>query len=315
MNIPMTKRDIFYKDVHLFKAQSVVDDLVDDLAATLDVSRGDLNIRASPKGLFCGSGLSIHMKRGSIVHGADSEGTLIPAGVDISHVEVSETVSWVLIVEKEAVFQTLCRANLASHSSCPGPGLVITGKGYPDLATRELVGHLSVTLPTSIPLLALVDADAFGLDILSVYKFGSQSLAHERNRTTAPRIIWLGLWASELSSLSIDRDDLIPLTEHDHKKALLMLKRDNTMMPTQWKKEISYMLHTRRKAEIEIISSTPSKIALHPDAPHHPAVQIYFAGDPPKYPLVEYLIPKLKLFCAHGQKMKRVDEISKSHHN
>ena len=89
----------------LFKTQSVVDDvreeyvqiqetnttdqLVDDLAATLNVSRGDLNVvcashiisrsnlipfqRASPKGLFCGSGLSIHLKQGGVVHGTDSE--------------------------------------------------------------------------------------------------------------------------------------------------------------------------------------------------------------------------------------------------
>lgn len=29
------------------------------------------------------------------------QGALIPAGVDISRLEISETVSWVLIVEKE----------------------------------------------------------------------------------------------------------------------------------------------------------------------------------------------------------------------
>jgi hypothetical protein len=56
------------------------------------------------------------------------------------------------------------------------------------------------------------------------------------------------------------------------------------------------MLHIRRKAEIEIISSSSSKITLHPDAPQHPAAQICFTDDPiAKYPLFEYLIPKLKL--------------------
>ena len=52
---------------------------------------------------------------------------------------------------------------------------------------------------SSVPLLALVDADAYGLDILSVYKFGSQGLGHEGHKAIAPRIVWLGLWASELA--------------------------------------------------------------------------------------------------------------------
>lgn len=51
---------------------------------------------------------------------------------------------------------------------------------------------------SSIPFLALVDADAYGLDILSVYKFGSNSMAHERHQLTAPRIEWIGIKGSEL---------------------------------------------------------------------------------------------------------------------
>lgn len=50
----------------------------------------------------------------------------------------------------------------------------------------------------SIPFLALVDADAYGLDILSVYKFGSDSMAHEGHQLTAPRIEWIGIKGSEL---------------------------------------------------------------------------------------------------------------------
>jgi len=42
--LPATKRDLYYKDVTLFKKQSVVDKLVDDLAATIDTGRAHLNI-------------------------------------------------------------------------------------------------------------------------------------------------------------------------------------------------------------------------------------------------------------------------------
>jgi len=115
-----------------------------------------------------------------------------------------------------------------------------------------------------IPLLALVDADAYGLDILSVYKNGSRATQHEGDAVLAPRLNWLGIRASDLLNLDIDQDALIPLTKHDHKKALEMLRRDASIMPEEWRKEICSMLHTRRKAEIEILSSVKTTSSLNP---------------------------------------------------
>lgn len=46
--VPTTKRDVFYKDVALFKSQQVVNQLVDDLAATWDLKRSDLSIVSVP---------------------------------------------------------------------------------------------------------------------------------------------------------------------------------------------------------------------------------------------------------------------------
>ncbi|KAF9808925.1 hypothetical protein IEO21_07690 [Rhodonia placenta] len=64
--VPTTKRDIYYKDVRLFKSQAVVDRLVDDVAATLDVGRADLFVRASSKGLIAACGLTMHLKEGML---------------------------------------------------------------------------------------------------------------------------------------------------------------------------------------------------------------------------------------------------------
>ncbi|ETW81048.1 hypothetical protein HETIRDRAFT_319856, partial [Heterobasidion irregulare TC 32-1] len=270
--IPTTKRDMYYKDVPLFKSQSVVDRFIDDIAATIGVGRADLNVRASSKGLVCGSGLCIQLVGDEILRATDSEGTLIPTAEDIVRFELEQDVSWVLIVEKEAVFQTLCRLRFTKHQSLPGPGLIITGKGYPDLATRQLVKTLSDNLPPSIPILALVDGDAYGLDIVSTYKFGSHAMQHEREGLAASRVVCIGIWASELSKrepslflgapnslnyirLGIDKDMLIPISNHDEKKAIKMLQRPPDMLPVKWKKELMAMLHTRRKAETEILSS------------------------------------------------------------
>jgi len=51
-----------------------------------------------------------------------------------------------------------------------------------------------------VPIVALVDGDPHGLDIVSVYKFGSVALRHEVNKLAAPRVGCIGIWASELAS-------------------------------------------------------------------------------------------------------------------
>ncbi|CDO76728.1 hypothetical protein BN946_scf184796.g22 [Trametes cinnabarina] len=212
---------------------------------------------------------------------SESEPTLIPPSEDIERFEVEGDLAWVLVVEKEAVFQTLCRLRLGTHPAIPGNGLIITGKGYPDVATRQLVKTLSANLPKRIPILALVDGDAYGIDILSVYTYGSRRMRHEQDHLAAERIQWLGLWSSELSRLGIQRDALIPITKHDEKKAgydhigdpalalmvfvpylssqaRVLLRREST--PVHWRKELQHMLFTRRKAEIEVLNALGSTI-------------------------------------------------------
>jgi meiotic recombination protein SPO11 len=44
----------------------------------------------------------------------------------------------------------------------------------------------------------LIDGDPHGIEILSVYKYGSRSLQHENDTLAAPRLEWLGLWLTEL---------------------------------------------------------------------------------------------------------------------
>ncbi|THH30927.1 hypothetical protein EUX98_g3252 [Antrodiella citrinella] len=252
---PTTKRDMYYKDVALFKQQSVVDKLVDDIAASAGnyslTAYTQLLQRASAKGLFCGSALVVHLRSGGTLYGADSEGTLIPASDEIERFEVNEELRWVLVVEKEAVFQTLAHMQITRFGDFNGPGIVITGKGYPDVATRQLVCTLAENLPDSVPILALVDADPYGIDILSVYKYGSVAMSHEYESLAAPRIKWIGVFSSELASLSIDKDDMIPITKRDEQKALSMLRRT---LPKKWRRELQHMIFTRRKAEIEILS-------------------------------------------------------------
>ncbi|KAG9074725.1 endodeoxyribonuclease [Ceratobasidium sp. UAMH 11750] len=197
-NIPITKRDIFYGDIPLFGKQSVVDILVDDLAATWGLRRADLNIRAALKGVFFSSCLTLYLSHGEIIRGLDHEGTLIPVGEDIVKIEVNEKCRWILVIEKEAVFQTLVQLSFATKHEDIGSGIVITGKGYPDLATRQLVAALSAQASEHVPLVALVDGDPHGLEILMTYQLGSKSMAHENDQLVAPRLEWIGVTMEDI---------------------------------------------------------------------------------------------------------------------
>ncbi|GAA5923857.1 hypothetical protein JCM1841_001415 [Sporobolomyces salmonicolor] len=253
-----TKRDIYYRDVALFVKQQTVDSIVEDLAATLQVRRSDLNIVAASKGLFSGA-LKIFMADETELVGS-IQGTLIPPDQAIERIE-SEDLNWVLVVEKEAVFRTLISAGLTSNEEL-GDGVVLTGKGYPDLATRELVKRLADDLP-SIPLFFLVDSDPHGLEILSTYVLGSSSLSHDAaNLAIGPgRANWVGIKPSEWDSMGVKREELLLLSAADRKKAGAMVKRE--WWPAEWRKELEYMLHLSRKAEIEALSSSPSLRPSH----------------------------------------------------
>ncbi|KAG8774083.1 endodeoxyribonuclease [Serendipita sp. 397] len=196
--VPITKRDIYYRNVELFKKQLVVDNMVDDLAATFAVTRDELFVRASSKGVFCGSVLSLRLESGTVIAGNDRQPTIIPSGDDIQELIIEEDIAWVMVIEKEAVFQTLCRVGFTRRNALERPGILLTGKGYPDIATRQMLHKLSTGLPEEIPIFAVVDADPYGVDILVTYAFGSRSLQHEREGLVSERLVWLGVKPSQL---------------------------------------------------------------------------------------------------------------------
>ncbi|KAI5480789.1 meiotic recombination protein SPO11 [Pseudohyphozyma bogoriensis] len=251
-----TKRDVFYRDVKLFGKQLKVDSIVEDLAATLRVRREDLGVVAASKGLFAG-GVSVVDDEGNVLEGG-AKGTLIPSARQIKKLRLDESVKWVLVIEKEAVFQNLC-ASTFLDSSKHGRGIIITGKGYPDLATREFVKLLSTSLPDT-PIMCLVDSDPHGIEILSTYKLGSASLAFDVENLAVERVEWVGVKGTQWDEIGVGREQLLPLTTGDRKKALKMLSRPS--IPSEWKKELSYMLHLHCKAEIQILSSSPSPPAF-----------------------------------------------------
>jgi len=95
---------------------------------------------------------------------------MIPGGTQIPLITSSVTAirvkkaEFVLIIEKDTIFQKLLEENCPRALNC----ILVTGKGYPDVATRMLVKMLSEKL--DLPVYIIVDADPFGVDIMLIYR-------------------------------------------------------------------------------------------------------------------------------------------------
>ncbi|KAI9627146.1 hypothetical protein H4Q26_017535 [Puccinia striiformis f. sp. tritici PST-130] len=249
----MTKRDVFYNDVNLFKKQSAVDRLIDDLAATLDLTRGQLHFAASPKGLFQGD----------------------------------------LELVTNAIFNLLVDSNFSSDprlgTSILICGIGYPSLSTRQLASR-LSEHEDV-VRRQVPIFVLVDCDPHGLDIAKVYKFGSQAMSFHPG-LCAKQAEWLGISSSDWIEFGINYDRLCAMSPHDYKKADSMLMLDilpeswknelKRMIESGKKSEIEILCsHADRKCQ----AVDPQAQAFYQDFNNHPLViYLYIKIKQAKFP-------------------------------
>ncbi|KAI6374401.1 hypothetical protein MCOR25_003190 [Pyricularia grisea] len=272
----VTKRNIFYQAKALFRDQAVVDRLVDDVAFTLGVGRHSLNITAAGKGLVIGP-ISFVLNDGTMVScdHMRTEGTIICSTEGLGQIEFPSA-CWVLIIEKEATFRTLASSQFFRNSRA-GPGIMITGKGYPDLNTRNLVYCLRDARPW-IPIYTLVDYDPDGIRILCTYKYGSSSLEHER-RSAVNSIEWIGIRFSDVkqhylrpcNSLLQDDGSQINIEAHSRLDVVQVRSRPGFSMPRQNDFEASTsQLTTRdRKLAHEMVSRVSGSLDMRGEHEEH----------------------------------------------
>ncbi|KAF1941179.1 DNA topoisomerase IV, alpha subunit [Clathrospora elynae] len=268
-NTIMTKRDIYYRHPDLFAKQAVVDRYVDDLACTFGITRAQLNVTAAAKGLVAGN-FTLNRESGHQMNGMnDREGILVPTIGDNDTLDLT-AVHWVLVIEKEATFRSLMSSSqwdaLGSH------GVILTAKGYPDVASRKFLRQLADHAP-HIPMYAFVDLDPDGIAILSTYKYSSYRLAHEdvtpkdTPALSLPNIRWLGVKSHHMSRAPVGENGtgtgvmpqlqgLMRLTARDRTKAARMLEWDLCAEdgPEQgWRHELQKMLTLNVKAEMQML--------------------------------------------------------------
>ncbi|XP_035220088.1 meiotic recombination protein SPO11-like isoform X1 [Stegodyphus dumicola] len=247
-NTYRTKRELYYEDVTLFKSQATLDRILDDIACFLNVPKIQLHVLTTAKGCIAGN-LRFKDSYGNYIEcDASSEGTLIPNDVcGISYIQ--SDARFILLVEKSSVFQMLLDSKVTEILS---PCILITGKGFPDVNTREMLRKLWETL--RIPILGLVDADPYGIEILNTYRYGSKAMSFDVENLAVTEIRWLGLLPSDIERLNLPTTSIQTLSRYDILKAKSLLNRNYMQANISWKDQIEIMLHSQQKAEIEGLS-------------------------------------------------------------
>ncbi|VAI87916.1 unnamed protein product [Triticum turgidum subsp. durum] len=154
----VTQRELFYKllsdSPKYFSCQRHVNQTIQDVVSLLRCTRQSLGIMASSRGALIGR---------LMLHEAEEEhidcSILGPSGHAItgdlnqlSRLNLSSDARYLILVEKDAIFQRLAEDRLYNQLPC----ILITAKGYPDIATRFILHRLSQTFP-NMPIFALVD--------------------------------------------------------------------------------------------------------------------------------------------------------------
>ena len=138
---------------------------------------------------------------------------------------------FVLVVEKDAVFQRLLEERIFTKREFSRI-VMVTGKGVPDLATRQLV----------------TDCDPYGLEIFLTYKHGSLISSYSQEPLAAPLSWWLGIHPADLQHLDFPLQDL---SVADRKRILDITRREYVVTDPVLQHQLDLMWDLKVKAEIQ----------------------------------------------------------------
>ncbi|CAN6309315.1 unnamed protein product [Urochloa humidicola] len=245
-----SKRDIYYMYPSIFVEVAVVDRAINDICILFKCSRHNLNVVPVVKGLVMGWIRFVEGEKK--VHCIKNVNAAFSIPVSIEAIKDVVTVAhYILVVEKETVFQRLANDKFCERNRC----IVITGRGYPDIPTRRFLRYLVEQL--HLPAYCLVDSDPYGFDILATYKFGSLQLAYDANLLRVPDIRWLGVFTSDFEDFCLPDCCLLHLSPEDRRKAESILARCYLHKEApEWRSELEAMLQKGVKFEIEALSAS-----------------------------------------------------------
>ena len=132
------------------------------------------------------------------------------------NLSVKSKATCILVIEKEGVYNRLSEDRFFERI----PSILVTGKGFPDLATRALVKTLYNKL--LIPVFGICDCNPFGVGVLHTYQVGSKRIGIDGGDRYGVPIQWMGLWPSHVEELrerkELPKDVFQVLTDTDKKR-------------------------------------------------------------------------------------------------
>ncbi|GMI20893.1 hypothetical protein TeGR_g6240 [Tetraparma gracilis] len=186
----------------------------------------------------------------------DNEGMDVDAASPPPRPVFTSDAQFILVVEKEGVFSRIVEDRFFDRV----PSIVVTGKGFPDLATRACVRQLSEQL--GIPVLGLCDCNPYGLGVLMSYRGtragGVGGVDSERYESD---VRWLGLRPSQVNSLAEEGGTgaLPPsvfqeLSDKDRGKIASIARSPFVKEEQGWGDELDKMARDGWKMELEALS-------------------------------------------------------------
>ena len=275
-----TIRDLYYRGKHSIRfrdfkgrikeentwdEQRESDSVIRDIEVFTNLLREEMLILSKEKGKVVGN---MRIRSGDDVidlskmgHGAYA---IEPTPDLIEFIDVDA--EFVLVVEKDAVFQQLHRAGFWRKYKA----ILITSAGQPDRATRRFVRRLNEEL--KLPIYILTDADPYGWYIYSVFRIGSITLSYESERLATPEAKFLGVSMVDIYghkklrkkpylSEAERRNYVIKAKPTDIKRAKELMSYKWFRTP-RWKIELEIFLSKKSKLEIEALTSKGLKFLM-----------------------------------------------------
>lgn len=233
-------------DEELFSEQSESNPLVEDLEVALDVKREDLNLNTDRKGVVAGP-LVLRDKFGGTEDKIDCtkqgrSGWMIPSDVDNGMEFESIDADYVLVVEKDALWQRLNEDKFWKKENC----VLITPKGQASRGCRRLIRKLA---SKKLPVYVCTDCDAWGWYIYWAIKTGSMNLAYLANDIATPEARFIGVTMQDIKDYDFLEKLTIKAKDVDLKRAEEMLSYPWISMHKAWVNELKTVLTQKKKIE------------------------------------------------------------------
>lgn len=239
-----TKRDLFYEHKDLYGEQRNLNLSITKICKLLLTNRTSSNVFATGRGIMMGD-LRIYDNE------TVSDCSMAPIVVNhlSSDAMLTSKAQFVLVVEKDATFQKLIQEDFFSLFS---PALLVTAKGYPDLATRRLLKKFSDVY--HVPIFGLVDSDPHGVEIAITYKYGNKERNYEIGNHSLPNFKWIGLSRTEIDRYPVPEDQFLRMNKREFIKASKLCERARRLKDWVLLREINCLLNSGRKLELEAVS-------------------------------------------------------------